>query len=374
MYGCDVFKGLAVLNDIHLGHSRTPTEHIIRSLQLALPDNRETADLSMIILAGDVFERLLTYADECVFDINAWIIALLRLCKKNDIVLRVLEGTPSHDNKQSRWFKEQNEEAQIGADIEYIEDMTIEYIARFDIHLLYIPDEWKATAEITKQLVIEKMQEFQLEQVDFTIMHGAFPHQMPEVAHSAQFHDPVFYLSITRMYIFIGHIHKYSQYERIIAGGSLERLGHGEEEPKGHVRLRFMEHGHQLYFVRNDNAMKYVTKMLKGLNEEDAKSELDKAVIELRPGDHLRVKCRKEDPALAMLASYINRFQDFHWTFNELSSGEEEESLLTDDRNLITITPIHAGNIAELLLARVRHKYPDMTTRAEALLTEVLNE
>ena len=89
---------------VGLGHTRTNTFHVVDNLRKALPDNEETAKLDLILLAGDIFDHLLTLPQEEVDEIQAWITELLAICAKYNILLRVLEGTPSHDWKQSRQF------------------------------------------------------------------------------------------------------------------------------------------------------------------------------------------------------------------------------------------------------------------------------
>lgn len=363
----------AILNDIHLGHHLTTTEHVLRSLRLALPDDKETKDLDVIWLAGDIFDRLLTYADECVFDINEWIHDLLRLCKTHDILLRILEGTPSHDNRQSRWFIELNETSGIGADVAYFDTVTIEYMERFGIHVLYVPDEYSATCEITKSIVQEKMDELNLTQVDFAIMHGCFPHQMPSGIDSRQLHDPEFYVSIVKEFIFIGHIHVKSQYKTIYAGGSLDRDKHDQEQPKGHLRYRKRKGVGTVFFRENKNAKKYITVNLKGLTESEAKEKLDELMTVMTAGDHLRIKLKKKDTNISVVSSFASRYPTIRWSYTELAV-EETEDLMVDERNVITVTPIHRANIASLLLDRVAAKRPELFDTATALLTEVLDE
>ena len=78
---------LAVVSDIHLAHKRNPASRIIQNLRDAFPDNVETAQLDLIVLAGDVFDGLISLPDDEVTDIKAWITYMLRLCKKHDIIL-----------------------------------------------------------------------------------------------------------------------------------------------------------------------------------------------------------------------------------------------------------------------------------------------
>ena len=77
--------------------------------------------------------------------------------------------------------------------------------------------------------------------------------------------------------IFIGHVHKSSQYGRIIAQGSFDRLSHGEEDPKGHMRATRKTDGtHDIVFIENKKAKKYITISCLYLPIEDAISKIDK--------------------------------------------------------------------------------------------------
>jgi len=138
-----------------------------------------------------------------------------------DICLRVLEGTPSHDRRQSRQFKIVKALLGIEMDLKYVDTLSIEHNEKFDCTFLYLPDEWRGCNEQTKEEVKRLLVQHNLESVDFAFMHGSFPHQLPNIKH-IPVHDPEFYLSIVNKYIFIGHIHVMSQYERILAQGSLK--------------------------------------------------------------------------------------------------------------------------------------------------------
>ena len=74
-----------------------------------------------------------------------------------------------------------------------------------------------------------------LTKVDYAVMHGQFDYQLPKHITGMPRHDSQKYLDIVKHYIFIGHIHTHSVYDRIIAQGSFDRLTHGQEEPKGYV-------------------------------------------------------------------------------------------------------------------------------------------
>src|SRR5690606_24238089 len=97
-----------------------------------------------------------------------------------DVAVRVLEGTPSHDREQSKRFVVINESVgKIGADLVYIDELSIRYEERFDMNLLFVPDELNHDPNITLAQVQELMAERNLEKVDFAFMHGQFEYQLP---------------------------------------------------------------------------------------------------------------------------------------------------------------------------------------------------
>lgn len=351
---------LAVTSDIHLGSKRNETEFIIANLDKAFPDNLETAELDMIVLAGDVFDRLLSLSDDCVYAIDAWIIRLLRLCQKHDIVLRVLYGTPSHDREQSQRFVHLNEEAQIGADLQYVTDLSIEYIARFDMNVLYVPDEWEEDPSVTLSQVKELMACRNLETVDYAFMHGQFGYQLPALIKAPR-HDEVEYSRLVDKFIFIGHIHTHSRRDKIIAQGSFDRLSHGEEEAKGHVRLIYRDrHDYEIQFVENKGAKKYISVECEDLTLEETLQKIQDKTNWLPDGSHVRIICSKENPILTEMDQLVRMRPMITWTklvrkeSDEVSYMEDKE--FADDYVPITIT---RDNIAKLVLQRVQQKTPN---------------
>ena len=147
---------------------------VFRNLEKAFPDNSETEQLDIIFIAGDVFDTLMFLSADDVGFIKLWIAKLLRLAAKYNIIVRVLEGTPSHDRKQSLLFPLINGMAEIKADVRHITEIYIEHIEKHNINVLYIPDEATATPEKTYEQVIELMSSKGLAQVDFAIMQPSF--------------------------------------------------------------------------------------------------------------------------------------------------------------------------------------------------------
>ena len=349
---------LAAVSDIHLGHSKNATTFIIKNLRQELPDNEVTAALDYIFLVGDVFDGLLDRNDEDCVPIDIWIMDLLWLCKKHNIKLRVLEGTRSHDWGQSVFFTTVNDGCNIGCDLQYINKLSIVYEPEFDINILYIPDEWEPNPDDTYDQVQELMKAKGLKKVDFAFMHGQFEYQLPPVVKAPK-HNSEKYLKIVKHAIFIGHVHIHSILDRIFAQGSFDRLSHGEEHPKGHIRMTVYENNDfRAEFIENKGARKFVTVECVGMTLEETLSEIEEKIKGLPDDSFVRVSCLSGNPILENMHELAIRWPLLTWTkicrdLKTQKSELNENDLGLLDYPRITITP---DNITKLLLERIRSR------------------
>lgn len=365
---------IAEFSDIHLGHKSTPTTLTVKCMREALPDNAETAALDFIFLAGDVFDRLLNLPDEEAYTARAWVNNLLRLAKKYNIRLRVLEGTPSHDWRQSNMFEEVNRIADINADLRYVDTLSIVYEEDFDMYFLYVPDEWRPDPNTTWEEVQVLLKTHSLEQVDFCIMHGYFPHQLPAVL-AAQAHNQERYESITKHAIFIGHVHKFSQVGKIYSAGSTNRLTHGEEEPKGHIRYKLYEDGsHEAKFVESKSAMIYKSIDCKGLASADLLERVKEEVEGLPKGSAVRLVATKADDASVSLKYFKELYRDFLWSVKITDTGSkvsEDLVLPKVERRIVKVTK---ENLVHFMVERIKTKWPDHLERCQSALERIMKD
>lgn len=347
---------MAVISDVHLGHPKNEASYIVKNLRTAFPWNEETAQLDFIFIAGDLLDRLLQRPDEASVHIDLWALEFLGLCKAFGIRLRILEGTPSHDWKQSAIFETLNDGAKIGCDLKYIRELSIVYEPDFDINILYVPDEWEPDPSDTYAQTLELMRAKGLEKIDFAIMHGQFEYQLPSFIKAPK-HNSSDYLKIIKYLIFIGHVHVYSTYERIIAQGSFDRLSQGEEGPKGHVRATVFPNGDYLAdFVENKNARKFITIECEGLTLEESLREVESQIANIPDNSFIRVSCLKGNPLLENIHELTLRWPLYYWSkiVRDIKEDEveiEENELSVIDFNPITIT---RDNITKLMMDRIR--------------------
>jgi DNA repair exonuclease SbcCD nuclease subunit len=372
------------LSDIHLHHSRTPTAKIIEELDTAIDRSVKTQDIDIIFISGDIFDGLVTATADSLHLILDWIYRLLRRCKDMDIQLRILEGTPSHDWKQSRWFETINEKFNVHADLIYFPALAIEHNTKHNLNILYIPDEWRADTKETYQEVLALMKEKRLEKVDIAIMHGAFTYQLPTIAHGkVPMHNEEDYLRIVKYFIFIGHVHKHSTYERIIAPGSFSRLAHGEEEPKGYVEATiFDDDTFTVSFIENKDATLYKTIEIDEsiMTQDQALSFIKASLQSLPKGSHIRIKAKAGHVAIANKVVYLTHFPDYIFTLASErieKTKEDDKEYDADNREHVEIQQItiDKDNILPLMSARLEAKYTDipLIARAQSLLVELVD-
>lgn len=282
--------------DIHFLHPNTPTHHITSNF-LHYLHQYDNVPIDLLVITGDVFDRSVSFNDPSISDVFSWFFQVALWCARKGTYLRILEGTPSHDDKQARHFGEIIASAQIPINYKYIDTVSVEVIPELDLSILYVNDEYHPDTEVTLRDAKDRIREAGLVQVDIAVMHGVFNYQLPPVATKAPRHSEAEYLALVKHYIFIGHHHTHTVYDRIIAAGSFDRLSHGQEEPKGFIDATIKTGNDSFYFIENTRAFQYLTLCPKSKHMEGVSKEINKAISRLKMGAHLRLKLPKDHPA-----------------------------------------------------------------------------
>ena len=341
-----------VLSDIHLGHNINKTECIIDNLIKYFDIySKEFKNLDMIIIAGDTFDKLLVNSGHDYICSVRWLIDLMLYCKRNNIVLRVLEGTPSHDWKQMKSLTSIIEKLDLKLDYKYIDTLHIEYIDRFKLNVLYIPDEYRNKASDTYKEVLKLMKKNKLTQVDIAVMHGQFNYQLPFELESN--HNEQDYLSIVKHYIHIGHVHTHSVYDRILAQGSFDRLIHNEEEDKGGMLINIdTEQGNTYKFLVNKTAMIFKTIKFKTESLEEIIKKLDQELKKLPPRSNIRITSEHEEFLSKNIEDIRKRYPVLNIKYEKSKIKVKKKSLI-DDKIIINSFNITKDNIDSLLKERL---------------------
>lgn len=361
------------ISDIHLGCPANPARMMTAALDKMLTKELlEKTDI--LFIAGDVFDKGLAFNHDDIPYIVRWIGKLLRRCANANVVVRVLEGTPSHDRMQSRIFEALNasEEYTNQCKLKYFSEIDIEYMEEFGIHVLYIPDEKNTSDDITLEQVRAMMTARAIDKVDFAVMHGFFEFQVPAGQHR-RFHDSNAYLDLVRYTIHIGHDHTHQQQGRIFVQGSPDRQRHGMEDPKGMVQVIVNRDGNfKAKFIVNKEAM--VFKTIEVSDDIEAADALICSVADsLVDESHLRLAGYRGNAAIAALDIYNKRYPFIKFTHKYLDDDEKKTNTdISDDDEEVDNTPftIDSANIEEIITSRVGELNNE---REQAYLKELIS-
>lgn len=363
-----------VFSDVHLYHDKTKTEHIVFGLRIALADTEKLRDVDIIFISGDLFDHSVFMPNKDTEYVINFIYHLLNMCAKYDIVLRILEGTPSHDWKQPKMIIDINNNLPNPVDVRHVVNLSIEHIDRFGIDVLYVPDEWGTGCNDTYQEVKQLLIEHNLDKVDLSIMHGCFEYQFPvNLVGKPDVHNEKNYLDITRYLIIIGHYHTPSIFERIYVPGSFDRLKHGEEEPKGHLEFTIFKDGaYDVKFIENKRAMIFKTFDFADAEVGDVVTSLRKYLGKKTNECFIRILANKED-------AVYNGVRDLKRTFPFVNFSislktKPKDKLVSETKEIVRPNSLSETSILELMHARLLDKHPELADDCIDILRKVINE
>jgi len=338
------------ISDIHLGHTNNPAEYVISGLEKKLTIDY-LAGVDLLFIVGDVFDKGLSLNHHDVFHIVAWIKRLLQRCANLNITVIVLEGTPSHDRMQSQLFVAINDSSELKCDLRYIKEVSTEYIEKYDLNILCIPDEKNTDDDITYYQLLDIMKSKAIEKCDFGLVHGFFDFQVPE-EYRVRYHDSNRYLEIVKYLIFVGHDHEYNKKDRIIVQGSPDRQRFGMESNKGFVRAMVYRDGtYHANFVVNEYAMRFDTLELKD-NVQEALKQIKRKCKTLTAKSHLRLVGHKDHPILESIGELQKEYPLIKISKKYLEN-ENKNILLTESNNSYIPFVIDKSNIKQLVKERL---------------------
>lgn len=338
------------LGDVHLGHRQNPTEDILLNLERMLTDV-VLKEIDMLIITGDLYDRQLSNGDDCVNAINRWITFLLLRCEKFNVMLRIVEGTPSHDRRQSVFFLEQKVNAKIDVDLHYATELSLEHNAKLDAWFLYVPDKWRPSTETTLNEVKALMREKGIDKVDFAIMHGAFSYQLPSIVKEPT-HCEVSYLELVKYHILIGHVHIMTVHERIFAAGSFDRICHNDEIPKGMFKIHINESGeHTATFVENRHAKCFITLDVHGMSTKELFNYINTKTKDLPRFSYIRLRCNPNDVATGDINTFILNYPNYFWdlTYEKTKVKKTNVSDVIENFNMDNLIGIDNTTLTGLL-------------------------
>lgn len=356
-----------VTSDIHLGHVKTPTEHIIKSFKKTVLSDKNK-DAEVLFISGDLFDRLLDLSSKEAHQIVEFFNYLLSYCFVNNIKLRVLEGTPSHDWQQSQLLVKLNDIRTDKVDLRYFKVLDIEYMADKNKYILYIPDEWTNTHEDLEEQISEKLNALGIKEVDIAILHGQFKYQLHGKVYHGFFFKEEYFLPLVKGFIHVGHYHTFTFFDRIIANGSLERLAHGEEDPKGYLVVKDKSY----VFIPNVDAFDYVTLNIKSNTTVE---KLDKMIKQYPVGSHIRLGMSKDHPFNLNFQELKLRYMDYNIKRkikDDVSTKDSIAYIVSDDDIDVADKFIINGDISKTVFTIITNKQ-ELSPQEEIKLSNYLD-
>lgn len=348
---------ILVISDIHLGHRSNDPFKMVSSLRKYLIDSGVLEKIDLMVIAGDLFDRLLTLDYPALAEFDWFFALLLTECSQKNCKLRVLEGTPSHDRGQSSRIETILSLIKHQPDFKYVKDLYLEYFDTWDMSCLYIPDEYKPKTEDTLDEVKALLKSRNLSQVDVAFMHGQFGYQIPGAISGIPIHDQAEYEKLVKGRIFIGHVHTHSQCGKIVAQGSFDRLKHGEEEPKGFVIAKYNEKKDRWFidFIENKEARKYLSVDISNMGLNEVYQYLAEYLKTIPANSAIRLQAGSNHPLWPSFQQLNLKWPSISFTKQVKAEEKDQKSALFDELSFYEKVEITNKNIKELLMKRIAH-------------------
>ncbi len=268
------------ISDIHLGKNRILPNAIPNRLRMFLYPEL-IKELDVLFLVGDLTDGDLSMSSTASHETLKLIDELIELAVQNDFLIRIVQGTFSHDkhqlncfNTRKPVFNKHNEEV-----VKVFKSIDIEFIKSLDMSVMYIPDDLP-TKDIMSD-VRTCLDNNSVRQVDVMLHHGYFEHLLPR----GMPHMPTNTLNenlikkLVKGIVLNGHIHTSSVTQTVLNNGSFDRLAHNEEESKGFFKLSLDTKNSkcEYKFIENTKATLFHT-----INLIRFKDDFDKALDEFK--------------------------------------------------------------------------------------------
>jgi hypothetical protein len=246
-------------SDQHNIHPRTPTNHILNNMSDFYYKQHDLSKIALAIFGGDMTHRSVDAHNKEWLAVNGWMSKFSIKAAETKTIVRIIEGTSSHDYEQPAHFVHS---ADKDCDFKYIDKLSVEVFDKLGgLTVMYVPDNMgKLSTDTIWEMALAELARLNLKQVDLIAFHGAFQYQLPPQAQKHT-HIESRWESIAKYIILAGHIHKPSKRGKIHCSGSFDRTAHAEEHPKGgyYVEIDLKHETCIAEFRENKNALPFLT-------------------------------------------------------------------------------------------------------------------
>lgn len=284
-----IIKGVAI-SDLHFGIR--DSARLYKELSI-VKDYLEKNDVQILNINGDYFDRKLSMTEPAANYAILFFDDLVRICKKKGIIMRVLQGTRSHDLNQISIFYHYSSDL----NIKFFEEIAEEEL--FGAKFLYIPEEYPENSE-------EYYKEYKEKKYNLILGHGtwnemAFADQIENGARNDLNTAPVFFFkewsnSVENGVIIFGHIHsRHILSKKIYYPGSYTAWDFSDRSERGFATYEIDTDKNEtkVTLVTNTLAPRYDVYKLKDHYEDFSKVSIEEVktfIDELLKGtDNLKV-------------------------------------------------------------------------------------
>lgn len=242
---------IITIADIHWGVIQ-PKEQL-KSLEFVFETIQEMIKndlrIDLIVVLGDYFDTRLVMDNEDGIYALQWFHKLYSICKENQIQLRLVQGTSSHDNDQLQTFMELQENNDW---FKIFFTTTVEETLK-DLTCCYCPDETIETNDYESIHMddIFLMKDLGFFHGSFDLVYGDLLSIKPELmkANNVMYRYSLWDPQI-RGPLIAGHWHDGKQYSDLYYCGSPFRWVFDENEPKGLIFIQYDTEAYSYYIQR----------------------------------------------------------------------------------------------------------------------------
>ena len=261
---------LVNISDIHIG--KKDDMRLKEELEIFFDYLKDTENIDMITLSGDLFDRVLT-ANEYGTTLALEFIQRLIELYIPEIDIRIIKGTRSHDFNQLDILKVFKEKA--GSHFKIIEKNEVEVFNGYK--MLYLPEEYPTDYD---DFYKENLLGVEDKVYDFIIGHGmidfiaftGYEDDSENRVHGTPTHKADDLIRVTKGPIIFGHIHEKQEYkDKIYYTGSYSRYSFDTPSEKGFMVFDIDDDDpskFKMTFIENTKAPTYAVLDIDKLNLE----------------------------------------------------------------------------------------------------------
>ncbi len=363
------------ISDIHLGatrieHTVVPT-NIRKTLFPILDDS-----VDLLVIAGDFYDGPLDMSGPFSYDAMLLIKEISILADTHGFIVRILQGTFTHDRGQNQFFK------LFGDDhIKLVSVLDIETIAELGITIMYKPDNLPYSNAMERMGALLKS--YDLTTVDILVNHGYFKHLLPAgIPHiPSNTLDADAIRAYVDGFVLNGHVHTPGVYKNVVNNGSFDRLKHGEEEAKGFYVVTYDSTSHKstYEFVENINATLFNTIDVSPHEPdlEKCRQHVDKLLDKMDAGDvstsvtrFIRILADDVVTRQAVVSYVGGKYPNL--SVSDLAKNKKAPSLaLLEEHVNVDLPTITPDNLVEMVSAHLEEQGTPLAAERIATMLEV---